>query len=165
MRAVVRKFTYLVLLGTLALSACKTTLAPAYDQAIVDKVTQSTDATLRFFASVSSGVEADGFPVRLPIYNELIGNFEALELQARARPVPDNVALDKINEILQTKGSGGVSGDYPSAFAFGKIAETFQKMKETDAETGLRPLVVQAFKGQVLIFLDQALTYESFLKR
>lgn len=165
MKAIRLRFAFFALVGVLVFGACKTTLAPAYDQAIVDKVTQSTDHTLQFFASVAGGTATDDFFARLPIYNELIGNFEALELQARARPIPDNVALDKINEILQTKGSGGVSGDYPSAFAFGKIADTFQKMKEADAEKNLKPIVIQAFKGQVLIFLDQALTYESFLKR
>jgi hypothetical protein len=131
----------------------------------VEKVTHNSELAMRFFAVVDSGTNRESFSLREPIYNDLIGAFESLELQAKARPVPENIALEKINELLQAKGSDAVSGEYPSAFAFGKIAETFRKMKETDREKGLKPLALQAFKGQVEIFLDQAITYESFLKR
>src|SRR5690606_9114405 len=99
------------------------------------------------------------------VYNILTGAFESLDIQARARPDPQNMALDKNNEKMQAKGSSNLTGDYPSAFAVGKIDETFRKMKETDAQNGIKPLALQAFKGQVQIYLDQALTYESFLKR
>ena len=156
-------FSFLIVLGFIV--GCKATLAPAYDQAIVEKVTHNSELAMRFFAVVDSGTNRESFSLREPIYNDLIGAFESLELQAKARPVPENIALEKINELLQAKGSDAVSGEYPSAFAFGKIAETFHKMKETDREKGLKPLALQAFKGQVEIFLDQAITYESFLKR
>ena len=140
-------------------------MAPAYDQAIVEKVTESSDLALRFFAEMDGGTKKENFADREPLYNILIGAFESLEIQARARPVPKNMALDKINKILQAKGGNSITGEYPSAFAFGKIADTFKKMKETDGQNGIKPLALQAFKGQVLIFLDQAITYESFLKR
>ena len=67
--------------------------------------------------------------------------------------------------MLASKGSSPIAGDYPSAFAFEQIAVTYKKMKETDRERGLQPIVLQAFKGQIEIYLDQAITYESFLKR
>ena len=149
----------------LAFSSCEATLAPAYDQAIVGKVTESSDLAMRFFAEVDGGTTNESFAMREPIYNTLIGAFESLKLQAKARPVPNNTALEKINELLKSKGSGAISGEYPSAFAFEQIALTFKKMKETDREQGIKPLALQAFKGQVEIFLDQAITYESFLKR
>lgn len=154
-----------IILVLLSVSSCEVTLAPAYDQAIVEKVTASSDLAMRFFAEVDGGTITESFGVREPIYNTLIGAFESLKLQARARPVPNNVALEKINELLQSKGSGAITGEYPSAFAFEQIATTFKKMKETDRESGIKPLALQAFKGQVEIFLDQAITYESFLKR
>jgi len=153
------------LLALFLFGGCEVTLAPAYDQAIVEKVTESSDLAMRFFAEVAGGTSSETFGVREPIYNVLIGAFESLKLQAKARPVPENVALEKINELLQAKGSNAISGEYPSAFAFEKIAETFKKMKHTDRENGIKPLALQAFKGQVEIFLDQAITYESFLKR
>lgn len=155
------KFLFVILL----FSGCQATLAPAYDQAIVEKVTASSDLAMRFFAEVDGGTTSESFAVREPIYNALIGAFESLKLQAKARPVPNNVALEKINELLQSKGSNAISGEYPSAFAFEQIAATFKKMKQTDRENGIKPLALQAFKGQVEIFLDQAITYESFLKR
>lgn len=161
-----KKFSIVPLLVSfIILSSCQATLAPAYDQAIVEKVTESSDLAMRFFSEVDGGVESESFSNRQPTYNILIGAFESLKLQAKARPVPNNVALDKINKLLQSKGSGAITEEYPSAFAFQKIAETFAKMKETDKERGIKPIAIQAFKGQVEIFLDQAITYESFLKR
>ncbi len=161
-----RKFSVFPLLMVFLLGlSCQTTLAPAYDQAIVEKVTESSDLALQFFAEIENGTNSTSFKVREANYNILIGAFESLKLQAKARPVPKNVAFDKINELLEIKGSSAITGDYPSAFAFEKIAETFKKMKQTDAERDLEPIAIQAFKGQVLIFLDQAITYESFLKR
>ncbi len=158
-------FSVIALIAIALFTGCEATLAPAYDQAIVTKVTASSDLAMRFFAEVDGGTESESFAAREPVYNILIGAFESLKLQAKARPVPKNVALDKINEMLAAKGSNAITGDYPSAFAFEKIAETFKKMKETDKQNGIRPLALQAFKGQVEIFLDQAITYESFLKR
>jgi hypothetical protein len=161
-----KKLSALIFLWAILLfGGCQTTLAPAYDQAIVEKVTESSDLAMRFFAEVDGGTESESFAQREAVYNVLIGAFESLKLQAKARPIPENVALEKINELLQAKGSSAISGEYPSAFAFEKIAETFKKMKQTDMESGLKPLALQAFKGQVEIFLDQAITYESFLKR
>ncbi len=161
-----RKFLPLqILLFFLVVSGCEATLAPAYDQAIVESVTENSELAMRFFAEVDGGTESDSFFTRQSTYNKLIGAFLSLKLQAKARPVPKNVAVDKINELLQAKGSNVITGDYPSAFAFEQIAKTFIKMKEVDRDRGLKPLALEAFKGQIEIFLDQAITYESFLKR
>ena len=154
-----------LLVFLLAFGSCQTILAPAYDQAIVDGVTENTELAMRFFASVDGGTATEDFTLRENTYNVLIGAFESLKIQAKARPVPKNVAMEKINKLLQAKGRNAISGNYPSAYAFEQIAETFKKMKQADAEQNLRPLALRAFKGQVEIFLDQAITYESFLKR
>ena len=152
-------------LGLFTLVGCKTQLAPEYDKAIVAGLTDATQNTMYFLATLEEGTTANTFSERLKYYNQLIGAFDALAIQAKARPVPDNVATKKINELLQAKGSDPLSSEYPSAFAFGKISETFKKMKETDQKNGIKPFALLAFKGQILIFLDQAITYESFLKR
>lgn len=159
------QFSFLALFSIVLFSGCQTTLAPAYDQAIVDGVTENTELALRFFASMEDGTNADSFSLRENTYNQLIGAFEALKIHAKARPLPKNIAVEKINELLQARGNSPLSGEYPSAFAFSQIAETFKKMKEIDAKQGIKPFALQAFKGQVEIFLDQAITYESFLKR
>ncbi|MAP80045.1 MAG: hypothetical protein CL526_03040 [Aequorivita sp.] len=165
MKALSSPLFYLWLLSFLFFSSCQVTLAPAYDQAIVDKVTVNSELAMRFFAQVDGGTESDTFTLREPIYNQLIGSFESLKLQAKARPVPENAALDKINALLASKGTSPIAGDYPSAFAFDQIAATFAKMKNTDKTQGLKPVVLEAFKGQIEIYLDQAITYEGFLKR
>lgn len=156
---------FFALVGFIFLAGCQVTLAPAFDQAIVASIIQNTNLALRFFASVDGGTNPHDFQVRQDTYNTLIGAFESLELQARARPIPDGKVIKKINEMLETRGSNPLPGDYPSAFALGKIAETFTKMKKTDQANSLKPFAVEAFKGQVMIFLDQAIIYESFLKR
>lgn len=155
----------LLLIPLFFLSGCKTVLAPQYDKAIVDGVTAATAKTMSFMAEVSAGVTAATYKNREKTYNELIGAFDALKLQAKARPMPNNTATEKINKLLQSKGSNALTGEYPSAFAFEKISETLTEMKSRDEANGVKTIAVQAFKGQIEIFLDQAITYESFLKR
>ena len=55
--------------------------------------------------------------------------------------------------------------EIPSATALAEISKTIVKMRDTDQKQGVTGLEVQAFKNQVSVFLDQALTYESFLER
>ncbi len=155
----------ILLLGLLLITSCKTVLAPAYDKAIVDGVIATSQKTMTFLAGIPEGTSKTTFEFRENTYNELIGAFDALKLQARARPVPKKVAADKINKLLQAKGSNTIAGKYPSAFAFEKISETLVKMKEEDREDGIKPIAMQAFRGMIEIYLDQAITYESFLKR
>jgi len=166
MKSLKPKLTYILLSISLGFFvSCKTLLAPEYDKAIVDKVTTSSEKTMSFLATVSGGTSNSDFDKREQTYNELIGSYDALKLQAKARPIPNNVALKKINSILNIKGNPAVSGDYPSAVAFEEISKTLIKMRDTDKTNGIKPIAVQAFKGQIEIFLDQAITYESFLKR
>lgn len=155
--------SYLFILITLF--GCQATLAPAYDQAIVDGVTENTELALRFFASVEGGTVTEEYKLRENTYNVLIGSFESLKIQSRARPMPDNEAVNRINEMLRDTGREAIHENYPSAFAFGRIAETFRKMKEFDSEGPMNVEVIESLKGQVEIYLEQAITYESFLKR
>ncbi|WP_452223230.1 hypothetical protein [Lacinutrix chionoecetis] len=149
----------------LLLANCKTYLAPSYDQTIVDKSTEATTKTFQFFASIAGGTDKTNFFNREDTYNALIGQFETLKLLAKARPVPSNKTTQNINKLLIEKNKPTSTDDYPSAFAFNRIVENLVKMKETDQKSGLKPFVIQAFKGEITIFLDQAITYESFLKR
>jgi len=156
---------YLTAFSFLLLASCKTYLAPNYDQVIIDKSTEAATKTFQFFAAVSDGTNANSFLSREISYNELIGHFETLKLMARARPIPKNKTTQRINKLLEEKNGPTNSDDYPSAFAFNRIVENLVKMKATDKKSGLNAFVVQAFKGEIEIFLDQAITYESFLKR
>jgi len=155
-------WTFFVLL----LAGCMAHLAPPYDRAVVDELTWVNYASMELFASMSGGTSKDSFAAREDKYNSLIGHLYALEIQAQARPVPKNVATEQINKLLGERGAGSLdASESPSAFAISKVTETLLKMKDTDKLQGVTAVEVRAFKGQVCIFLDQALTYENFLKR
>ncbi len=145
---------------------CATTLAPQYDKALVDGLTRYNTSVMEFFASVSGGTQKDTFDQRNEKYNNLVGGFDALEIQARARPIPRNKITDRINDVLEKRNISILDeSESPSAVAMGKISETLVKMRETDQKQGITATEALAFKNQVIIYLDQALTYENFLER
>ncbi|AUC80952.1 hypothetical protein [Lacinutrix sp. Bg11-31] len=155
----------LLVFSFLLLASCKTYLAPSYNQEIITKSTAATTSTFQYFAAIAGGTNKESFTTRKNTYNTLIGQFETLKLLAKARPIPSNKTTQRINNLLAERNSPTSSSDYPSAFAFNRIVENLVKMKEKDQASGLNPIVIQAFKGEIEIFLDQAITYESFLKR
>lgn len=156
----------LVALSLLLLCACATTLAPTYDKAIADGLVTVNERTMQLFAATSSGTTAASFTSREKTYNEIIGSLDALANQARARPIPKNLVTKKVNEYLSARGVDALEGnDAPSAAALESISKTITKMRDTDKKQGVTPTEVIAFKGQTIIYFDQALTYESFLAR
>lgn len=151
---------------------CTVSLAPKFDQGIVDNLSSASVQVFQLLAEVSSGTMSAEFPLRAEKYNSLTGTLEALKLQVNARPVPKNKTVDKIiakaNERLTQRGISTLTavGDIaPSATALEQIIANLTKMKDTDAKQGLTPLEVQAFKGNIQLYLDQALTYEKFLNQ
>ena len=145
---------------------CAATLAPTYDKALFEGLTASNSGVMEFFASVAGGTTKETFEHRQARYANLIGRFDAMEIQARARPVPNTKVTAKINEILTKRGLPiPDDNEIPSAVALGKISGTLAKMRDTDKKQGVTATEVQAFRNQVAIYLDQALTYESFLER
>ena len=150
----------------LIIGGCPALLAPNYDKALVDGLTSINTNTMEFFASVSGGTKNVDFSERKDKYSSLIGGFDALAIQAKARPVPKNKVTDKVNELLDKRGVAILNDDEaPSSTAITKISETLEKMKSTDQKQGVTAHEVLAFKNQVTIYMDQALTYESFLER
>jgi hypothetical protein len=150
----------------LCLAACTTQLAPPYDKAIADGLVSVNQQAMTLFASVSSGTAKDSYAQRDATYNSLIGSLDALALQAKSRPVPKTSVNEKLKSLL---GKRGIqlpdTGDAPSATALEQISITLAKMRDTDKKQGVTAFEVAAFKGQVVIYLDQALTYENFLAR
>lgn len=150
----------------LMLSACVANLAPSYDQAIVDGLQSTNKQLMQFFASTSPGTVQATAGERMGTYNQIIGTLDALAIQARARPIPQNDVTEKVNEVLAKRGIDVLDvGDAPSAVAMEKISETMAKMRDVDRKQGVTPFEVKAFRGQVVIYLDQAITYETFLQR
>lgn len=150
----------------LLFSACATTLAPSYDQAIVDGLGSTNRKLMEFFASASFGTNPATYGDREGTYNSMIGTLDALAIQARARPIPKNEITKRVNEALEKRGIDVLDGDdAPSAVAMDKISETMTKMRDVDKKQGVTAFEVKVFKGQVAIYLDQAITYESYLER
>ena len=148
------------------LGGCATTLAPQYDKALADGLTSSNAVAMEFMASVAGGTQKTTFDQRKEKYANIIGRFDALAIQAGARPMPKNKVVDAISGLLSKKGIPAPDDTVaPSATAMTKISTTFAKMRDTDEKQGVTAIEVQAFKNQVTTYMDQALTYESFLQR
>lgn len=167
MSIVLRGFSIVLLaLLTSVIVGCATQLAPLYDKALVDGITATNKDAMTLFASVSTGTAKDSFQGRADTYNKIIGSLDALEIQAKARPVPKTRTVDAVNKWLEKRGLPAVTDDdVPSATALNKISETLKKMRDTDRKQGITATEVQAFKNQTSIYMDQAITYESFLER
>ena len=147
--------------------SCKVTLAPEYNSQLVETLESVSIETFRFMAQVSDGVDAQDYSKREETYNTLIGVYESLKLRARSRPKPKNELPDHIKHLL-SKRTGKTyekSEDYPSVVAFEGVIENLKKMKQVDKTNGLTSDHVDLFKSAITIYLDQALTYENFLKR
>lgn len=161
----------LVFFAVLSLYSCAVSLAPKFDQGIVDNLSSTSVEIFQLFAEVSSGTNSADFSKREQKYNTLIGKTEALELQLKARPMPRNKTLEKVinktNDRLKSRGiASPVSiGDAPSAAALEQIVKNLEQMKTSDKNNGLPPATVSLFKGFVQLYLDQALTYERFLNK
>lgn len=154
----------------IALAGCAVSLAPKFDQHIVDNLTSGSTEVFELLAEVSAGTTKSDFDKREGKYNQIIGKLEALVLQINARPVPNNKTVDKIiakaNERLKKRGvstliSAGETA--PSATALKNVVANIAKMKDTDKQQGITAFEVQAFKGNIELFFDQALTYERYL--
>lgn len=166
MKLIKIRTTGFIFLTALFLASCVTQLAPQYDQALFDGITETNTQTLQLFAAVSSGTSAETFSQRETTYNNLIGTIDALAMQSRARPVPKNKVTDKVNAYLESRGISGLSdSEAPSAAALEEVSKNLSKMRDTDKAGGLNPAVVAVFKNAVVISMDQALTYEAFLER
>ena len=155
------------ILLSVVVSSCAVRLAPTYDRSIVDGLTTVNVQTLTLFASVSSGVTSATFANREGTYNDVIGKFDALRIQAAARPTPRSLAA-------QIFGSGPNSDtapknievlEAPTPAVIATIVRTITTMRDSDKASGLTPTVVSLFKGEFEISIDQALVYEKALER
>lgn len=150
------------------LVGCATQLAPAYDKSVVDELNATNVEAMTIFAAAAGGTKPDTFKAREEKYNTTIGKLDALTILAGARPIPGSKTTETINRFLVKRGHGGLLEDEatpPSAHAIERVARTVEKMRDTDKVQGLTKTEVEVFKGQAVTYLDQAITYENFLKR
>lgn len=147
------------------LTGCTIKLAPVYDSSIVDGLNNAAIKSLEMLAGAAGGVQSATYPSRQDKYNSLIGEIDALALKIGSRPMPNNTVLDKVNDALAKRGVPAATGTAPSETALKNIYDALVKMRDTDKMQGLTVTEVKAFRGLVVIYFDQALTYETYLKR
>ena len=141
-------------------------LAPKYDAKLYSDLTNVNAELLGFFSSVSMGTDKNSFSDRAGNYHSLIGKIDALAMQSGTRPMPDSKAIKKINEYLSSQDKTVLfDSKPPSVYSLQEISDNLNRMKKQDEDSGLKPGAVALFKNAVVISMDQALTYESFLNR
>lgn len=161
--------TLLAFAVALLMVGCATQLAPPYDKAVAEGLNNTSPEVMTLLASMSNGTDKSTFSTREETYNKLIGKLDALVILAGARPMPKNKVTDTINRLLGKRSSDSFLEDDestpPSAHAIKKIAETLAKARDTDRKQDLTAYEALGLKGQVVIYFDQAITYENFLQR
>ena len=154
----------------LTLTGCVTQLAPQYDQAIADGLTSTNLQIQTLFVQIGSGSTKATYSSRMALYNKIVAELNALEIQARARPAPPQDVLEKVDDALEKNGGAQMEVDpkfssFPSARAIHDASDTIQHMRAQDEQAGLRAEALLAFKNQVTVYMTQAITYEAFRKR
>ena len=157
------------LTAALLTGSCTAQLAPAYDQSITTGLATANTDMQTLFATVGTSTDTASFATaRAAAYNKVIGELTALEMQARARPLPPDDVLTRVNTALTqnsvTTLDPGFTA-YPSARAMHGAGDTVTHMRDADQAAGLRGAEIPAFEGQANIYMAQAITYENFLKR
>jgi hypothetical protein len=152
----------------LFICGCTAQLAPQYDQSIYDGLVSANKDIQALFVAASPATSRDTYPARAPAYDHIIAELNALDLQIKARPIPNPGALEQTNQLLAKAGVVAVDpkfSDYPSARAVEDLAETIAQMQRNDQTKGLQATRVLIYKQEAKISLSQAFAYENFLKR
>jgi hypothetical protein len=158
------------------LCACAKQLAPAPDPSLNDGIRALNMDIMNLYAITGGGVTKETCPQRLPQYNRIIGNADALALQSQNRPVPDSATRDKIAQALRermTADAGAMSQASDSAaapvtgsaFALTEISRSIRSLQKSDCAHGLSENLVTVNRQQVQHFMSEALFYEYMLQR
>lgn len=158
----------LVFAFALLLTGCMAQLAPAYDKNVAEGLADTSPKVMMLLASLSNGTDKSTFASREESYNKLIGKLDALAILSATRPMPKNKVTDVINHLFEKRGGAPLEDDDatpPSAHAIERISASLAKTRDADRQEGLSPFVVEGIKRQIIIYFDQAITYENFLQR
>jgi hypothetical protein len=159
------------LLSFLALAAlligCQIQLVPQHDPAIVTGLTAANEKTLQLFAALSRPGARTPYPEREATYDELIGSFDALRVQAAARPVPES----RIAGLLVSRSAADLKPEdierlqNPTPDILQTIIDTLARMREVDSEGRLSAGMLPGFKNSYELSIDQTLTFEKALEQ
>jgi hypothetical protein len=151
----------------LLLAGCSVQLAPSYDTTILDGLTSANEQAMTLFASVSSGTEGSPFSDRETTYNELIGKFGALRLQALARPTPQPLILDYLGLAPSAATASEPENRLkaPTADILATIIDKLTRMRDKDKAGSLTKEFVELFENSYELSITQAIAYEKALQR
>lgn len=149
------------------LGGCAIKLAPDYDRSIISGLGSANEKALVLYAEVSSGTSNDTYVDREASYNRTIGAFDALRLQARARPTPRPYIVQMFGLGTPTTGEPDAVQklEVPTEAILEQIVLNISSLRDIDKTTGLRTTVVTGLKQSYETSIDQALTYEKALER
>jgi hypothetical protein len=149
------------------MAGCTVQLAPSYDTTIVDGLTSANEQAMTLFASVSSGTEGSPFSDREKTYDELIGKFGALRLQALARPTPQPAILNylELTPSAETASEPGNRLKAPTPDILATIIDKLTRMRDKDKAGSLTKELVALFENSYELSITQALAYEKALQR
>ncbi len=154
----------LALGAILMLAGCTIKLAPDYDPSIVDGLTKANQDAHVFFASVAAGSDRTDYPKKEGTYDQLIGEIDALRLDAAARPEPPP---PEFLGLLASKHPNDAPPQLksPTPEILGNMAKRLTAMRVHHRDHGLSADDVEDAKLSFDQKMDQALTYEKALKR
>lgn len=146
-------------------ASCEAAFAPAYDPAFVAGFNETNEEALALFSALAGGSSAGAYPRYAAQYDGVIGSFEALKLQAEARPVPPlppAVAARVSPEDCPADAGCAIN---PTPFNLAGLIENLNLLKERHARVGLVPDYVGLRKEDYEIYAANVLILEEYLKR
>ncbi len=149
------------------LTGCTAHLAPDYDATLVAGLVAANEQAETLFATLSSGTTAATFPQRQPTYDAVIGKFDALRLEAMARPNPhlsDSGLLASLAGHPTTPGAANPL-QAPTPQVLSTIVAKLTRLRNQDRAGSLSPVLVVLAKNSYELSFEQALTYEQALQR
>lgn len=166
------------------LFSCAAHLMPGYNEQIVEGLNELSQQSILLCIADSNGLSAKNYLSKEAMYNETIAKTKSLIIQCSSRPMPSNTFVKKLNKKLNAdQAQAAVSGnskknneettsaeidfnsELPSVTALKGILSTVEKIKEIHSKGDVSPLVLEGLENQLIIYLDQAITFEQYLKR
>ena len=141
-------------------SGCATQLAPAYDQRILDGLTEANVEAMTLFAAFSEGAPKSRFTQYQDRYDKLIGTLDSLAMQIAARPTPEIPAA-----LAAAVSKHAIDLSEPPVEPVQGMSRTIRTMRQIHSGPGLTATEVEGMRRGWAIYADQALTYEAYLNR
>jgi len=158
----------LMLFAAALLAGCAVRLAPDYDVALLNGITETNTAALKLFADVETGSDATEFPDYRDDYATAIAAFEGLRLRADARPIPplaDRISKMPFLSSVCDPAQAPAQCLNATGNALKEVVDVLRTMRDRHRTQGLSPDAVQLLRGRYDQEIHQALTVETALDR